>query len=98
MVGTDCFTAGRSQVTDKQVPLSSARGFDPITLKVLLKVGPANTGEFYRTPDLVLPEAAVAPEAGRRQRYQRGSLLQPAGCDIAVINCRQSASPRHRQA
>ena len=35
-------------------------GTGSITFKALIKVGPANTGEFYRPLDLVLPEAIAS--------------------------------------
>ncbi len=56
-------------------------GTGPITFKALIKVGPANRGEFYRPNDLVLPEAAPSSGGEGGSKW----ILGPAGatCDEA---------------
>ena len=83
MVGTGCLPRRRSQVTDKQIPLFERPQVLAITFKALLKVGPANTGEFYRAPDLVLEPPR--PETGDGSSISSTWVIAPAGgsCDIA---------------
>ena len=70
-----------------------AAGTGPITIKALVKFGPANTGEFYRPPDLVLQESVQKSSNGMSgDDANRKWLIGPAGgsCDAACASTRQA--------